>query len=276
MTNNLTYLPISENGKLKPTDPIDHRCWRRYSTHFGASIPYSVWYASSMMWLSVLASHICWVNYYRTSGEPRPHLKTKGKSSKDTTTKMSLIFFHSFRQDSDMEHSEALMYAGGIVALSAVSGLVINQFFVVGFHNGMKVRVAVCSIIYRKVCWPHNCAISQYVFHTHGINFFFHFTSIASGFAVVPNSIGRHGARQSGQFIIKRCQPFRYCVHVYPCHVDSTANDADHWLFAVGRDRMGRHGRHCHCFCRRSHSMWVGIFSWFFFLFVYFVCSTIN
>lgn len=50
-----------------------------------------------------------------------------------------------------MPHEEAILYASGIVGLNAVSALVINQFFVVGFHNGMKVRVAVCSVIYRKV-----------------------------------------------------------------------------------------------------------------------------
>lgn len=49
-----------------------------------------------------------------------------------------------------MTHEEALYYAGAIVGVNALSALVINQFFIGGFHNGMKVRVAVCSIIYRK------------------------------------------------------------------------------------------------------------------------------
>lgn len=58
---------------------------------------------------------------------------------------------HIYSKDSNMTHQEALGYAGGIVGLNALSALVINQFFIGGFHNGMKVRVAVCSIIYRKV-----------------------------------------------------------------------------------------------------------------------------
>lgn len=52
-----------------------------------------------------------------------------------------------------MPHEEAVYYAAGIVGLNALSAIVINQFAIRGFHYGMKVRVAVCSIIYRKVCF---------------------------------------------------------------------------------------------------------------------------
>lgn len=50
-----------------------------------------------------------------------------------------------------MTYDDALWYAGVMVALAAVNGIVINHYFMGGFHNGMKVRVAVCNLIYKKV-----------------------------------------------------------------------------------------------------------------------------
>lgn len=50
-----------------------------------------------------------------------------------------------------MSHTDALRYAAGIVTLSLIGGLGVNHYFMLGFYNGMKVRVAVCSLIYKKV-----------------------------------------------------------------------------------------------------------------------------
>ncbi|KAG5875254.1 hypothetical protein JTB14_011933 [Gonioctena quinquepunctata] len=46
--------------------------------------------------------------------------------------------------------TEALWYAGAVVALNSVSALFINQYIMDAFHYGMKVRAAVCALIYRK------------------------------------------------------------------------------------------------------------------------------
>lgn len=59
--------------------------------------------------------------------------------------------FWIYSEDSKMTYDEALWYASGIVILNAINAILVNQFFMIGFHNGMKVRVAVCSVIYRKV-----------------------------------------------------------------------------------------------------------------------------
>lgn len=50
-----------------------------------------------------------------------------------------------------MTYDDALWYAGAMVTLAALNGIVINHYFMGGFHNGMKVRVAVCNLIYKKV-----------------------------------------------------------------------------------------------------------------------------
>lgn len=57
----------------------------------------------------------------------------------------------NFRSDSEVTHQQALLYASGMVILNGIGVLTINQLFMTGYYNGMKARVAVCSIIFRKV-----------------------------------------------------------------------------------------------------------------------------
>lgn len=40
--------------------------------------------------------------------------------------------------------------AGGIIILNAINALLTNKTYHVAFRNGLKIRVAVCSLIYRK------------------------------------------------------------------------------------------------------------------------------
>lgn len=55
-----------------------------------------------------------------------------------------------FRDSPRITHSSAIGFAGGIVLLSAINALLYSKTYHVAFHNGLKVRVAVCSLIYRK------------------------------------------------------------------------------------------------------------------------------
>lgn len=43
-----------------------------------------------------------------------------------------------------------MYYAGALIFLNALSALSINQYILASFQNGMKVRIAVCSTVYRK------------------------------------------------------------------------------------------------------------------------------
>lgn len=59
-----------------------------------------------------------------------------------------LLFY--FRKDSDMSKEEALYYAGAMIGLTVLNVLSLNQYIFSAFHYGMKLRVACCSLIYRK------------------------------------------------------------------------------------------------------------------------------
>jgi hypothetical protein len=52
---------------------------------------------------------------------------------------------------------EAYIYAAGVVLCSALNVIVIHPYMMAIFHMGMKIRVACCSLIYRKVTLGNYC-----------------------------------------------------------------------------------------------------------------------
>jgi len=66
-----------------------------------------------------------------------------------------------FTPGSDMSKFEAYMYGTGVVMMSAVYTFTHHPYFFGVMHTGMKIRIASCSLLYRKALKLSNSALGQ-------------------------------------------------------------------------------------------------------------------
>jgi len=61
-------------------------------------------------------------------------------------------YFSESNSDSTITLEEAYLYAAGVILCSGLNIFAIHPYMMGIIHVGMKMRVACCSLIYRKVC----------------------------------------------------------------------------------------------------------------------------
>ncbi|KAK0161584.1 hypothetical protein PV327_010040 [Microctonus hyperodae] len=66
-----------------------------------------------------------------------------------------------FRKNNEVSYNDALMYAGGICLATAINAITINQTIFGAFHVGGRIRIAVCSVVYRKALRLSTSALGE-------------------------------------------------------------------------------------------------------------------
>lgn len=67
------------------------------------------------------------------------------------------LFYYWTPDQSPIQKDEAYLYATGVVFVSFINVLVLHPYMMAVMHVGMKMRVACCSLIYRKVTRETKC-----------------------------------------------------------------------------------------------------------------------
>lgn len=62
-----------------------------------------------------------------------------------------MLYYWSPNQ-SPIEKDEALVFAGGLIMISFMIIFTLHPYQMGVVHVGMKMRIACCSLLYRKVC----------------------------------------------------------------------------------------------------------------------------
>lgn len=107
------------------------------------------------------ASRYFWANCFYSSGKS---LHPEQKNSSENIYRLCDIS----SEDSSETYENAILYATGIVVLIAGNAILMNTFLVKALHNALKVRVAMCSIVYRKV--RGHFAVDWYFFFSRATN----------------------------------------------------------------------------------------------------------
>lgn len=70
-------------------------------------------------------------------------------------------FLRFYRPETTTSYSEAYLYAFGIIMCSAINIFVIHPYMMAILHMGMKMRVACCTLIYRKALRLSKTALGE-------------------------------------------------------------------------------------------------------------------